>query len=181
MSELTEMVNVEFGVNYSVQRVRGYCKNHKYTNGLQDKCQFKYPVNPIKKGEHKSVRTEFHQGDIPSNKTSIGTERIRGDGQIWVKTGEGNNDWTPKQFIVYEKEKGSIPSGMSLMFLDGNRQDCDIDNLIAVPKSVILILNRKQFRTTNRELTRAAVNTVILEQSIRNKESEHEKQISEVS
>ena len=53
------------------------------------------------------------------------------DGYIYVKTGEPA-EWKLKHHVIWENVHGPLPDGMQVMFLDGNKLNFDVGNLMAV-------------------------------------------------
>lgn len=77
----------------------------------------------------KSAATRFKPGNKPKNYRPVGSERISRDGYIEVKVKEGLRGWALKHRIIWEESRGSIPKGCCLMFKDGNKLNCSLDNL----------------------------------------------------
>lgn len=92
----------------------------------------------------------------------IGTETTHG-GYIWVKISDvpGENsfyrNWKPKHQIVWKERYGTLPEGKTIVFLDRNHGNCDIDNLYAVDGRILREMSKKKWWTENRELTLAAI------------------------
>ena len=75
-----------------------------------------------------SSKTRFRKGNKPANYRPVGSERLNVDGYIEVKVGEGQR-WRHKQLVVWERMNGKVPEGYIVSFKDGNRQNCELDNL----------------------------------------------------
>lgn len=92
----------------------------------------------------------------------IGTETTH-SGYIWVKILDipGVNsfyrNWKPKHQIVWENRYGTLPEGKTIIFLDRNHENCDIDNLYAVDGRTLREMSKKKWWSKNRELTLAAI------------------------
>jgi len=96
-----------------------------------------------------------HYGDIKKNThrkggrkpRPLGSEIARKDGYIYVKVREepdrpGTRDnWEPKHHVVYRQHHGEIPEGCCIYFADRNTRNFDPDNLVAVPRRYIAVLN----------------------------------------
>ena len=78
-------------------------------------------------------------------------------GYIEIKIKEPNL-WVLKHRLIYEKYYGEIPAGYSVIFGDGDKQNCDINNLILVSRSELLILNRNKLIKKDSALTRTGIN-----------------------
>lgn len=99
------------------------------------------------------------------NSLPIGTERIRG-GYIWVKIkddmpkpGEyaGYINWKQKAQIVYESVYGKIPDNYLIVFLNRDTLDCRIENLYAISPRVNREMSKKNWWSSNPELTLTAI------------------------
>ena len=156
--EITKKMNDKFEYNFSEEQVKGMMYRNKLTTGTGG--YFKKgstPWNKGLKGYMGANKTSFKKGTIPPNQVPIGTESITKGGYIKVKVGEPNK-WKLKQRYIYEQHYGEIPDGHSIIFADGNKMNFDIDNLIAVSKSEMLILNNNNLRFEDKELTKVGVN-----------------------
>jgi hypothetical protein len=72
--------------------------------------------------------TRFKKGNVPQNKKEIGHQRITKDGYVEVKVAE------PNRFVllhrwIWKIWNGPIPKGHIIIFKDGNKQNCAIENL----------------------------------------------------
>lgn len=77
--ECTRLMNEKFNTSFTCQQIKGQKRNLHLDSGLTGRFEKGYsPPNPIKKGEHLSVETEFKKGDVPKNWVPIGTERKKG-------------------------------------------------------------------------------------------------------
>ena len=156
--EITKKMNDKFEYNFSEEQVKGMMYRNKLTTGTGG--YFKKgstPWNKGLKGYMGANKTSFKKGTIPLNKVPIGTESITKGGYIKVKVGEPNK-WKLKQRYIYEQHYGEIPNNYNIIFADGNKMNFDIDNLIAVSKSEMLILNNNNLRFEDKELTKVGVN-----------------------
>lgn len=136
--------------------------NHKITNDIS--TTFKkgmIPVNKGTKGMIKANSGSFRRGRETHNKADVGKETVTQEGYVRVKAGHPNI-WKQKHRAVWEKEKGKIPEGMYVLFLDSNKLNCNIENLALVTKSELLIINKKRLIHNNAELTSTGLNVAKL-------------------
>ena len=160
--ELAELLNKRFNLNTNGDRVCNVKANLKrrqgidLTTGINRGCFKKgnVPVNKGTKGLYNvgGNRTSFKKGNIPPNKRPTGSERVNVDGYIEIKVGDPNT-WDLKHRVVYREHYGEIPEGYNVIFLDGNRQNVDINNLGLVSKAENLIMNRNKLYSTDKEIT----------------------------
>ncbi len=84
---------------------------------------------------------QFKKDHIPHNAVSVGYERISEDGYILIKV-PSERKLVLKHRYVWEQSFGAIPKGFNIQFKDGNRQNCDIQNLY-------MISREEQLKTQN--------------------------------
>lgn len=101
------------------------------------------------------------------NTSPLGAERWKGGylsikldnkpmrGESKWKTYEQN--WIFKHHYIWEQANGKIPDGHIVIFLDGNRENFDIDNLYCIPRQYQTLLMRNGWYTGNPEVTMAAI------------------------
>lgn len=93
----------------------------------------------------------------------IGYERDSGKGYVYVKVADkptvpGTRDnWRMKHVIAYEEAYGEVPEGCQVMFVDGDHLNYDPDNLMAVEKSLIGIVNQTGAKWETRDELEAIV------------------------
>lgn len=171
LHELADMINKEFKMNINnrdvgnlksrLKRRKGIMLEPAVNDGRYRKGNA--PANKGKKwdeymskeGQENSRKTTFKKGNIPANHREIGEERITKDGYVEIKVRDrcGNDNWEYKHRWIYEQHYGKIPKGHNIIFLDGNKQNFNIDNLKAVSKSEDLIMNHNKFFTEDRDIT----------------------------
>lgn len=95
-------------------------------------------------GRHPNAqRTQFKAGREPHNTKHLGHERVSKDGYTEISVAETNphtgygRRYVLKHRWLWEQVNGSVPKGMALKCLDGNRLNTDPANWIAVPRGII--------------------------------------------
>ena len=151
--ELADLFNQKFNTNITSRMIKSYKANNKLNSGLTGK--FRKGQTPHNKGKkmpkevyEKVKHTMFAKGNVPPNHRPVGSERISKDGYIEVKVAEPNK-WRLKQRVVYEEAKGKIPEGCTIIFLDGNKQNC-------ITRSELLYLNCNGLNNSN-EITETGI------------------------
>lgn len=86
-----------------------------------------------KEAIERTKATRFQKGSIPPNAVPVGYERIDRDGYVYIKV-EGKKKLVLKHRYVWEQHNGSIPKGYNIQFKDGNKHNCDIDNLYMISR-----------------------------------------------
>ena len=85
-------------------------------------------------GLARSAASRFKKGQRPSTWKPLGSERINVDGYIEVKVAEGK-PWRHKHRLMWEEAHGTVPDGYMVSFIDGNKQNCVLDNLYLITKT----------------------------------------------
>lgn len=126
---------------------------------VRNQCQLK----GIKLGcsSHKGYR---HYKNAP-----IGTEFTNHRGEVFVKVSDEKRDrgysgynWKLKSHLVWEQHHGEVPEGHGIVYLDGNRANCDISNLECVSNSIRGRIARP-FQGTSADVKRCAIKLKTLE------------------
>lgn len=139
--DLAEQFNAKFGRSISKQNIAGLCKRNKWANG-RDTRRKKGGVSWNKglTGYMGANKTSFKKGQMPHNHRPIGHQRITKDGYIMVKVAEPKK-FKLMQIVVWEAAHGRIPKDYCLRFLDEDRTNCNIDNLMLIPRGVNAVVN----------------------------------------
>lgn len=157
--ELANRCNELFGISITTQQMRNFKRNHGISSGLTGRFEKGHiPANKGKKMQShpNSKKTQFKKGNIPHNHVDVGTLRHTTDGYLVRKIGEPDQ-WELEARIIYEREKGKIPEGKIITYLDGNKNNVSIENLALITCDVNLELNRKQHRFQDPELTKSGI------------------------
>lgn len=170
--ELADMFNKEFGTNITTANIKTFRGNNHLNSGLTGRFEKGHiPDNKGKKwddfmpkdSQERSRKTTFKKGNKSLNAVDIGEEHMRysgsnpdDQGYLYVKVcdGKGHKNWIPKQRVIYEQHHGPIPEGHKVIFADGNRFNFDIDNLVLVTSSEELIMNQRNLRYDDQDLTK---------------------------
>ncbi len=132
----------------------------------------KMPYNP------NSAATQFKPGNRTGRANHvykpIGTERISKDGYTERKIHDGlpmQSRWRTVHLIRWEAAHGPLPEGHCLKCLDGDKQNTDPSNWIAIPRALLPRLNARwhgvKFDTADATLKPSILATAQLEHSIR--------------
>lgn len=132
MDKLSVAFNAHFGTTRSSESLNGLRKRLKLRTGRRG-CftPGSIPANKGTRGVMKANRGSFKKGNRPGNTARVGDETLTDDGYIRVKVAEPNR-WELKHRLVWEKYRGEIPENGVIRFIDDNRRNCDIDNLMLV-------------------------------------------------
>ena len=164
--KMADLVNEKFGTRYTKGQIKNFYGRHKLNSGLTGR--FKKGNIPYNKGIHtptvgKMAETQFKNGHLPHNTKPIGYERITRDGYIEVKvrmrpsSPSCNDNFVAKHYLVWEEANGPVPKGHKLIFLDGDRKNCSLENLKLVTDAVHLEMTRLGLRSSAPKLTETGI------------------------
>lgn len=157
--EIVTAYNEKFDDNITISRVKGYMSNHKINNGLTGRFKKgNIPVNKGKKGfcPKGCEKSWFQKGHIPKNHRPVGSERISKDGYVEIKVEEPNK-WRLKHRVIWEKENGAIPKDCAILFLDGNSQNLNINNMQLIRRAELARINQNHLISNNADITRTGI------------------------
>ena len=139
--DICAMFSLKFGKSLTVKQLHGHIYNVLHiSNG--------------NKGNKKFRADKFEP---------IGYEYTNPRGYSYIKvkdTGNQHEDYRAKHQVLYEQYNGSMPDGYIVVFLDGNTQNFNRDNLYAIPKRIHCRLCLDSiYEKHNKDLTLAAIKT----------------------
>lgn len=74
----------------------------------------------------------------------IGSERVSKDGYLERKIHDGmprQSRWRAVHLVLWESERGPVPQHHAICFVNGNKADIRIENLVAVPRGELMRRN----------------------------------------
>ena len=174
--EMAELFTEHFNIHVTKNQMKAVMYRNNISSGKTGR--FEKGNIPHSKGQKMSKEqyekckpTMFKKGHIPKNHREIGSERITKDGYIEVKI-EDPDVWGLKHRLIYEEHYGEIPAGYSVIFGDGDKLNCDINNLILVSRSELLLMNRNKLIKNDSVLTKVGVNIAKLLDTMNKKKRE---------
>ena len=149
--ELTDDLNRIFNKNYNCERVRELgtkrlkikLGKNRSKYGLKKKEE--YPLGTIKNGMNGT--------------TYIKVKLV--DGSVTRKTNNGYSEpyWKPLQKYIYEQTYGELKDDEFIIFLDGDNENYNLDNLCCVDKKIFGQLNLRGWYG-HKELTKAMIEVI---------------------
>ncbi|HBM3184926.1 TPA: HNH endonuclease [Klebsiella oxytoca] len=142
LDKLTIAFNHRFGTTRTNESLNGLRKRLGLNTGRRG-CFLPGSVPPNKgtKGKMKANAGCFRKGHRPANMACIGDEALTKDGYIKVKVAEPNI-WQLKHRLIWEQHYGAIPQNGVVKFIDDNRLNCDINNLMLISTAENGVINR---------------------------------------
>ena len=113
------------------------------------------PWNAGVKGIHLHPDTEFKKGEM------VGKDHYSWKGGVQVVKNDcvylhvGANQRVRRPRKVYEDTYGAIPKGWILYHLDRDSHNDDLDNLIAIPRAVLVMINSNRMNANYHEIKEA--------------------------
>lgn len=152
--KLAEMFNSKFNTNISAKALQQVCAR-RGVYSLDDGCFKKghIPFNKEKKQSEymtdeqieRTKATRFKKGNITHNHRNIGEERTAKDGYTEIKVDEPNK-WMLKHRYIWEQQFGALKKNETVEFIDGDKSNISLDNLIKVTRKQSAIMTRLNIR-----------------------------------
>ena len=150
LKRISKILNRSGGSTRQRLHLLGYTVPKEIAEKFAKESRFKKGSKPINLGKKQSEfmspegienskKTRFNKGNIPHNTKYDGYERITKDGYIEVRVSKGV--FKLKHRVIWEKEHGTIPDNMIIIFKDNNKQNCRIENLEMISKDENLVRN----------------------------------------
>lgn len=176
ISEVQALFAERFGVELTHGQIDGCKQRYHLYSGVDGR--FKPGLVPHNKGRKaseyvspealaRSRATQFKPGILPHNALPVGAERVTCDGYIEVHVAarvreRPNDNWVAKQRIIWEREHGEIPKGHVVVFCDGDRSNCAVDNLACISRADLALLNKSDVTYFDRDSLQVALDVVHL-------------------
>lgn len=151
--ECSEILGRATSSIYQKVREQGFKRDPEHEH-ISTQSRFKKGFQPWNTGLKgwdaggKSHKTRFKRGHGNSNNAyPVGHEQYDSYGVLMRKvsnTGERREKWRPVKDITYEEHHGEIPEGCIVTFNDGNKENYDPLNLVALTRAQMLDRNRIQ-------------------------------------
>lgn len=178
--EIAEMTSIRFGIEFSASQCRAYKKNHGIVSGVD--CRFRPGQEPPNKGKpmsreqyEKCKATMFKKGQVPKNHMEVGEYTHTTEGYLIRKVQEKGTQRERFEFVhrtVWEKHNGPIPADKMVSFLDGDKDNCNIENLFLTDNEENLELNRSGLRFKNPESTKVGITVAKLKIAAKKRKKE---------
>lgn len=146
------------------------------TRKAWNKGQFKKGHIPWNKGLHKDLshgKGQFRKGNRPPRYRPVGSIRHQKDGYTYIKVADPNK-WVLYHRFLYEKEHHChLKRGQLVIFLDGDRSNFDLSNLMIVTRKEAAIINHERLQIKgDKELSKSGVLVAKLKLKIKEKSNE---------
>lgn len=172
LPELHKIVTAKFGDVLTQEQLKSFL-SRRHIIRFENHGRFEKGHIPASKGKkmpaevyEKSKHTLFKKGRQPANHREVGSERTNVEGYVEIKVAEPSR-WQLKHRAIYENYHNvRLKSTDVVIFLDGNKQNFDIENLALIDREINLIMNHDGTRFADAEITRTEVNIARLKKAI---------------
>ncbi|MHC1696877.1 MAG: HNH endonuclease signature motif containing protein [Geobacteraceae bacterium] len=171
VADLTTELNRTFETDFKISQIKAFTKNHKILSGRTGQFgKGQVSWNKGRKGYMGANVTSFKKGSIPPNRKLLWTERIDSkDGFILIKVPEMDPStgfptrYKHKHVWVWEQANGPVPEGHAVVFVDSNKLNCEIENLMLLTRAELLSLNLHGYKEMPVELKPVVLSLAKLE------------------
>ena len=162
---VTDMMNYKYGLSLTPAQIRGWKKNHHVPSGYDTRYRSGEPSWITgKKFPGRTNSGCWTSGHVSDNALPIGSIRKRGG--YWAKKVQNgclNDNWAMLHRLIWEEVHGPVPEDHVILFVDGNHDNLDPENLECVPKTVACMANMKYGMVKDEaEINRAILNVSAL-------------------
>lgn len=150
---MAEQLKEVFGRVYTAGQIKAYYARNKLDSGLTG--HFEKDHIPFNKGVKGYIapgceKGWFKKGGQPWDTVPVGTVVVKTDGYLWKKIddkpGVWLQNWKQLHLLIWEEAHGPVPEGHRVIFKDGDRQNCTLENLALVTLAENAVLNRCSLR-----------------------------------
>ena len=128
--DLVSLVNKRFNTSFTYKQIM----SAKYINGI------------------KLTKKKW------GTKLPIGAEYVSPSGYTWIKVSlKGKTQWKRKSRVIWEQAHGKIPKNQRVIFLDGNKNNFELDNLALATDIEVGVMNRNGLRFEDKEMTKTGL------------------------
>lgn len=156
---IAEMINEQWGISVTQSSVKNAKIRYEIKSGVLRgifvKGQPSWNKGKKVGTKGRMAETQFKKGQTPINHRPVGSERVNVYGYVEIKVAEPNK-WQPKHRVVWEKHNGKIPNGFTIIFLDSDKTNNDLNNLKMISRSQLAILNKNRMLTNDAEINKSA-------------------------
>lgn len=184
--EIAPEIYEKFGIEFNTESLRHYMHRHgykaprdgKFCKGHPSLNKGKPAVYKSEQAKHSAAATQFKPGFTPHNWVPIGAQTGPDEnGYYKIKVSDDRSlpsrkNWRYKHRMIYEENFGPIPKGYAVVFLDGDRENLNPENLYAVPFGAKSIFSLKFGYTGDPEANKASWLLATMEYLAHKKEKE---------
>lgn len=158
---LTKAFNSKFCTNKSKGQIRAALKNRGITCGRTGRLKpgnVPWNAGTAGQGVCQPNSGTFRKDNVPGNVKPMWTERVNKDGFIEIKVPVTNpytkakTRFMHKHVWIWEQAHGPVPKGHVIRFLDGDKENCVLENLGMFTRTESLQMTREGFSAAPEDL-----------------------------
>lgn len=153
-TQMAEKFNAKFGENRTNDSMQRWCSKNNFL-GVPNTGRFikgQSAWNDGKTGYMGANTTSFKKGNVPHNTKPLFSERTCAkDGYVLIKIREEHPQFVLKHRWLWEQVKGPIPENHKIVFINEDKTDIRIDNLMLVSDAELAVKNIKFSKVSNAE------------------------------
>lgn len=166
LRDVLRILNQWWDEDFTHAQLYAFVKNHKIHSGRTGHFQKGGNDPRSYKGPRMPNSGQFKKGTLNGaaahNYVPVGSLRWSKDGYLERKVTDDPDlvparRWVGEHRLMWEAAHGPIPDGHVVMFLDGDPCNLELDNLRAVPRGVLGLLNKRWPGATHGEARKAAI------------------------
>lgn len=164
--EVLRILNTWWDADFTDAQLRAFLKNHKirsgrtghFIKGGDDPRTYRGPRMPnsgqFQKGALNGAAARNYQpiGSLRWSKEGYLERKVTDDPSLWPA-----RRWVGEHRLMWEQAHGPIPDGHVVVFLDGDPCNLELDNLRAVPRGVLGLMNKRWPGATHGDARKAAI------------------------
>ncbi len=142
--ELVTLFNERFNTNRSLGQISDKCIKQLKLKGMPNSTRYgnkvkeQLPVGTVRKNRHATYIKVMESANAHI-------------------TGYAEPYWLPLQKKIYQDHYGEIEKGKMVVFLDGNTENFDINNLYCIDRRISVIMSKNKWWTDSIEHTLTAI------------------------
>lgn len=147
----------KYGAKKTAKEFNRIFNQNRSEHSLKEMCVTQLGAK-LNEEAFKKYRQETTDVLIAYNKSmasEVGTVGRLTNGYYMIKKEDGSWEYVGK--YLYKNHIGEIPKGHQIIFLDGNRDNMDLDNLAIIPVEYQALMNGNKLRSENPIITETAI------------------------
>lgn len=158
IAEMTALFNDRFGIGKTKQQIKTFVHNHGIISGQTGhfpKGHRSWNMGTKGQGLTGPNKRSFKKGNVPANRKPLWSERIcPKDGFIKMKVPERDpytgfqTRYRHKHVYIWEQAHGPVPEGKVVVFINGDKIRCELENLMLISRAELLNLNQQGYKDT---------------------------------
>lgn len=156
--------NKKYKMNLTSRQITNLKNRYKITSGVD--TRLKKGCIPFNKGIRQAGKrsdTCYKKGNIPHNTKRVGDFKLSKGNILAIKIAQPNK-WQSYHSYLWEKYHGQkLPKDKVVIFVDGDNRNFEKDNLVALTRRELLLMNNLKVKKCKSKVLIAKVKAKIIE------------------